>query len=127
MLRHLTRNQGGKYVDCKMDIVYTLLSYPGWICSSKSGPGSLRSTFKMANDQSSPLGFPLFGIYNRGLIQHHYFDIEHLKLKAENMKLQKQHRKVKEELNRLRNASIDEDADQFNSDDAENITQSESE
>jgi uncharacterized integral membrane protein len=50
-----------------------------------------------------------------------------IRLKAENLKLQKQHRKVKEELNRLRNASIEEDADQFNSDDTENTTQKETE
>jgi uncharacterized integral membrane protein len=50
-----------------------------------------------------------------------------IKLKTENMRLQKQHRKVKEELNRLRNVSIDEDADQFNPDETENTTQARSE
>jgi uncharacterized integral membrane protein len=50
-----------------------------------------------------------------------------IKLKTENMRLQKQHRKVKEELNRLRNVSIDEDADQFNPDETENTIQTGSE
>ena len=75
-----------------------------------------------------PLWVFLYSAFTIGVLFSIIISILNIfKLKAENMKLQKQHRKVKEELNRLRNASIDEDADQFNSDDAENITQSESE
>ncbi len=49
------------------------------------------------------------------------------RLKTENLKLQKQHRKVKEELNRLRNVNVEEDADQFDSNNTENKTQTETE
>lgn len=46
-----------------------------------------------------------------------------MRLKADKLRLQKQNRKVKEELNRLRNANIEEEIEQSDSEEDESKTQ----